>query len=297
VVTIPAAGLILHKQGDESTLQYADLQGGKTIAGSEANGFIGQLADGRKVELLQVSWFLPDGTLQAWLPNGNLIAPKGQIKRAYHGPDEKDRLEFVFRLKAGGALIHSGMDLATESRASGRGEVFAEGIGLPKDGDGNIAIAADMAIRQRGVADPTSFVFYISDAPAMTAASYDVKTGAIKDNPDFPQELSVDSAAMVHAGRPGAAGHPAAAVPATMVSYNYATSPLYYLTDAVGIDRSGKAVTGTRIATKRTKGGPLRVTEWFPRGSGIDRIEVQLHDLRAVEMRGVHIRPNTLVSD
>ncbi|HLK14235.1 MAG TPA: hypothetical protein VKT78_05475, partial [Fimbriimonadaceae bacterium] len=279
-LTIPAASLLLHRQGDESTLQYADLAGNKTVAGTEANGFVARLADGRKVELVQVSWLQRDGTVQAWRPNGVPIPPKDQLARAYHGPDEKDRLEFVYRVQAAGTVVHSGMDLANESRSPGRTEFFGEGLALRPGSDGNVTLVANMAIRQRGVADPTSFVFYIADGEGRTAATYSAATGAVTDDPDLGAGLTVT---------PNAAS--------TTVAYDYAPTPFVYLADAVGITRSGKTVQPKPLSSKRVKGGLFRITDSFPRTADLAKIEVQLHDVRAVEMKGVHIRPNTFVTE
>ena len=311
-VTIPAAALLLHRQGEVSTVQYADLLGGKTTPGSSDNGYVGTLADGRKVELLQIARLI-NGTVQAWRPNGTLIPAGGQLAWHERGPDKEGWLQFTYRIKKVGDVVHTGMDSAQAARSKDGLELFVDGWAPSGgvDGDGNILVVCDVGMRRRGYGtpnyfDPTAFVFYVVDGRPMIAASYDMASGRTSDNSDLPQRLVVHTnAELVTIGatpygviRKAPDGEDEVVhTPATTLSFDAAPNPISYIADAVGTTRSGSAVPANEQGAIRNLGGTRHVTDWFPRSLELAKIEIQLRDLHAVEMRGVHIRPNTVVTD
>lgn len=65
---------------------YADVREGKTTAASPKNGFVGTLADGRKVEVVQVSRRMPSGEILAWRPDGTALPESERIPYGYKHP-------------------------------------------------------------------------------------------------------------------------------------------------------------------------------------------------------------------
>ena len=47
----------------------------KSVPATKSNGFVGKLADGRPVEVLQICRMLPNKSFQAWKPDGTPLAP------------------------------------------------------------------------------------------------------------------------------------------------------------------------------------------------------------------------------
>lgn len=63
---------------------YKDVREGKTTPAKASNQFVGRLADGREVEVLQISRQLPDKSIQAWKADGTPLTGNEIIKHGYH---------------------------------------------------------------------------------------------------------------------------------------------------------------------------------------------------------------------
>jgi hypothetical protein len=63
---------------------YKDVREGKTTPAKASNEFIGRLADGREVEVIQISRQLPDRSIQAWKPDGTPLTGNQVTKIGYH---------------------------------------------------------------------------------------------------------------------------------------------------------------------------------------------------------------------
>lgn len=79
------ASAFARQQGNANpTSPYEDIRSGKTIAARASNGFIGRLADGREVEVLQISRQMDNGKVLVWKPDGSPIAKADAIPLKYH---------------------------------------------------------------------------------------------------------------------------------------------------------------------------------------------------------------------
>ncbi len=84
---------------------YQDVREGKTVAARASNNFVGRMADGREVEVIQISRQLPNGKAQVWKPDGTPVSSKDQIPVRFHSLDQLDThvryVLFRFPEKAG----------------------------------------------------------------------------------------------------------------------------------------------------------------------------------------------------
>lgn len=69
---------------------YRDVRDGKTVAACASNNFVGRLADGREVQVIQISRQLPNGKALVWKPDGTPVSPKDQIPVRFHSLDRLD---------------------------------------------------------------------------------------------------------------------------------------------------------------------------------------------------------------
>lgn len=125
---------------------YKDVREGKTVAASPRNGFVGELADGRKIEVIQVSRRMPNGEIVAWKPDGTPIPTSNQVKYAYHNSldalDTHTRYIFVKfpSRNAGSTDISVGLGSGTHDSGSPKPMIFAGGGLIGNDGDQNIMV-------------------------------------------------------------------------------------------------------------------------------------------------------------
>lgn len=120
------------------TSSHPDVRAGKTIAASPQNNFVGKFADGRNVEIVQVSRRMPSGEIVSWRPDGTLLSASEQIPYSYrHSLKVLDtHTRYIFaRYPSSSALpeINAGFGSSAIPHSRPSTMVFAGGGNLNKE--------------------------------------------------------------------------------------------------------------------------------------------------------------------
>ncbi|MHB8636122.1 MAG: M56 family metallopeptidase [Fimbriimonadaceae bacterium] len=294
-ITVPAANLLFQQRQADRTSPYAEIRDGKTVPGTEANGFVAVLGDGRTVELLQILWHKPDGGLQAWGPDGSAIPERNRVPAQYHG-SQKGMMEFIYRLKLASAKASVCMGSGPQDVGEPPTQTFAGNWALPPEASGKALVVSLMLIPDPGASVKSSYSFTVADGQANVTANYDVVTGVISNDRSYATNITVDrgaTAPLFVSDRAGDGIRNAKGeyirnpVPAFEVDYNYPREPISLEPEVVGI------ATGGRLIHSIFGGGENdRDRQYFPKDKNIKRIEIRTRRLGAVEFLGVHVRPN-----
>lgn len=169
VATFFVSAYAFQEQVSNPTSFHKDIREGKTVPASAKNGFVGKLADGREVEILQISRKLPNGKIIAWKPDGTPLAEKDRVAYSYrHSLQTLDtHYRYVFiRVpeKKGGSLEpNAGCGSGLHTAFSPSTMIFGGG-GILSRKDGFITLVSFISIPKEDGTD-IPFGFGITDGP------------------------------------------------------------------------------------------------------------------------------------
>ena len=197
----PAAGKARHWETDSP---YPDVRAGRTVAGTEGNGFVARFSDGREARLYAIARWTPKG-IEAWNPAGHRISA-GLVswdRFSRHNPIE---LHFYVRYRAVSKdpSLNYGLGGGASDPEGPSSLSFHGGTARPADGSGYRTSVSFIEVPKPGSSGKESFSFAGSDGPLEIKRV--ILTGGQSKITGIAGEESYVK--IVEAAPPGMPGHP-----------------------------------------------------------------------------------------
>jgi hypothetical protein len=315
-LVLPTAGFVLTRvkfvhlggvsvglQDRYKTSPYADVRDGKTVSGSEDNGFTAKFADGRKAKLVHIARKTSTG-IEVWRPDGTPLPLSNALVKTVHG-DNPRTLQFCHEVQSDtvDGSLSFGMGSGLPDPGGPSRTTFAGGWSLPATRSGWRTVVGLIEVGDVGSTGKDSYSFGGADGPFQHYATihFDAKGKATSDArvienlrvvyPHATKTWMRDGAGKPIRDKQGK--NPMHTVDATMIAFHVPESHQYHDIEVRAVDRTGRPV---ELEINDLQGtGKGRDDKWYYRRptKELSRIDIRMRPNQNVYFEGVHLRPKT----